>query len=174
MDPIAQPTVSTLLATATAFMKVFETLDPSTIVPVQSSNYKHVFAPESLNVPGPLDRDDFAHHLTRINGILRSFPVRFKEAWPNPSLSQVVIWSDSETQFHDHVKDNDDEEEWKFKGEYMWVLTMDESGQKVEHVLEFLDSKKTEVLRVLMARAFKKKEEVDGYSGTVVAGGWEL
>jgi hypothetical protein len=73
-------------------------------------------------------------------------------------LKQVVIWADSETEFHPHVRDNDDEDEWKYRGEYVFILTMDQSGEKIEHVLEFVDSKGTERLRGLMARAWKKEE----------------
>lgn len=172
MESKSQPT-STLIATATAYMQVFATLDPSTVSSIQSENYKHEFAPASLNPPHPFTRETFAAHLTHLRKILRSFPVRFKQVWPNPSLNQVIIWSDSETEFHGNVKDNDSEEEWKYKGEYIWVLTMDQGGGKVEHVLEFLDSKGTENLRGLMARAFKKKEELDRHENEGVEEGWE-
>ncbi|KAI0129624.1 hypothetical protein BJ170DRAFT_617053 [Xylariales sp. AK1849] len=171
MESPSHPTPPTLVATATAYMRVFTTLDPNTIISVLSEDYKHVFAPASLNPPGPFTRDGFFSHLTQLQGILRSFPVQFKQTWPNPSLNQIVIWADSETEFHDHVKDNDDVEEWKFRGEYLWVLTMNLTGEKVEHVLEFLDSKATEQLRGLMARAFKKLAESDGKDGGNVEGG---
>ena len=153
-------------------MKVFTTLDQNTISAIQSENYKHEFAPACLNPPPAFNRETFASHLAQISGILRSFPVRFKQTWPNPSLHQVIIWSDSETHFHDHVKDSDDEQEWAYRGEYIWVLTMDQSGEKVEKVLEFLDSKSTEKLMGLMARAFKKKEEVEGVKNEGVKEGW--
>ncbi|KPM42170.1 hypothetical protein AK830_g4376 [Neonectria ditissima] len=155
-------------------MQVFTTLDPSVFPSILSDDYKHEFAPASLNPPQPFDREGFTAHVKRLQGVLRSFPVRMKETWPNPSLNQVVIWADSETNFHDHVEDSDDAEEWKLHGEYMWVLTMDESGEKITHVLEFLDSKVTEKIRGLMARAFKKKQELEGSRTEKVEGAWEI
>ncbi|KAJ7366999.1 hypothetical protein DFH08DRAFT_1004829 [Mycena albidolilacea] len=115
-------------------------------------------APLAANPPAPRSREEFAAHIRHLGGILRSFPVRAKQTWPNPVLKQVVIWADSETEFHPHVRDNDDEDEGKYRGEYVFILTMDQSGEKIEHVLEFVDSKGTERLRGLMARAWKKEE----------------
>lgn len=148
-----------LLSTAATYLQVFSTLDPDVIAPIQSkTTYRHEFAPASANPPAPRSREEFAAHIRHLGGILRSFPVRAKQTWPNPVLKQVVIWADSETEFHPHVRDNDDEDEWKYRGEYVFILTMDQSGEKIEHVLEFVDSKGTERLRGLMARAWKKEE----------------
>ncbi|KAF8158957.1 hypothetical protein K438DRAFT_1860675 [Mycena galopus ATCC 62051] len=145
-----------LLATASAYLQVFSSLDPDVIAPIQSETYLQEWAPASVNPPRPRNHEEFAAHLRHLGGILSSFPVQAKQTWPNPALRQVLVWADSETVFHPHVKDNEDEEEWKYKGEYMFVLTMDQSGEKIEHVLEFVDSKGTETLRGLMARAWKK------------------
>lgn len=162
------------MATAKAYLKLFDTLDPAVIANIQAPNYSHLNAPSSLSPPAPFTVETFAAHLALLRNILKGFPVFVKEIWPNPHLRQVVVWTTSETQFHDHVKDNDDEEEWKVKGEYIWVLKMDESGEKVENVLEFLDSKVTEELKLLAARAFAKKAEVDGEDVGNTEGGWDL
>ncbi|CAH0050744.1 unnamed protein product [Clonostachys solani] len=156
-----KPTSDTLLSTATAYFQVFTTMDPDVISHIQSDDYTHEFAPASLNMSGTRTKETFASHLKHLAGVLESFPVSIKQTWVNPSLNQVTVWAVSETKFHEHVKDNDDEEEWKFHGEYIFILDMDETGQKVKHVFEFLDSKATENLRLLAARAFKKKEEVE-------------
>ncbi|CAG9975611.1 unnamed protein product [Clonostachys byssicola] len=154
------PTSDTLLSTATAYFQVFNALDPDVISHIQSDNYTHQFGPASLNMP-TRTKETFAAHLKYLAGVLESFTVSIKQAWVNPSLKQVTVWAVSETKFHDHVKDNDNAEEWKFHGEYIFILDMDETGEKVKHVFEFLDSKATEDLRLLAARAFKKKEEVE-------------
>lgn len=172
MESTSQPMASTLVATATAYMQLFKTLDPDTVTSLQSEDYTHVFAPASLNPPPAMNREAFATHISSLQGVLRSFPVSLKEVWPNPSLNQVVIWAASETHFHDHVKDNDNEEEWRFRGEYMWVLTMDKSGKKIKHVLEFLDSKGVETLQGLFGRAFKKLAESTGNGQKGLEGGW--
>jgi len=44
--------------------------------------------------------------------------------------------------------------EWVYEGEYVFMFWMDESGERIERTVEFLDSKGTEeVLRPLMVRA---------------------
>ena len=56
--------------------------------------------------------------------------------------------------FRDDVKDAGlSDEEWSYRGEYIFILTMDESQEKIIRVLEFVDSKGTDRLRELMARA---------------------
>jgi hypothetical protein len=45
-----------------------------------------------------------------------------------------------------------DVSEWDYTGEYIYMLDVDEDG-KIVRVLEFLDSKTTERLSMMMARA---------------------
>jgi hypothetical protein len=56
------------------------------------------------------------------------------------------------------------EEEWLYVGEYVFFFSMDESGEKIERIVEFLDSKAAVQGRALVARArenLEKKEERD-------------
>ncbi|KAK7048620.1 hypothetical protein R3P38DRAFT_2870471 [Favolaschia claudopus] len=151
-----------MLATASKYLEVFAALDTSVIASIQTEDYLQEFAPASLNPPAPRTREHFTAHLRHLGGILQSFPVRAKKMWPNPSLRQVVVWAESETVFHEEFKDSEDEEEWRYRGEYVFFLDMDERGEKIRRVLEFVDSKGTERLRGLMARAWKKKAKVEG------------
>ncbi|KAF4952731.1 hypothetical protein FSARC_12581 [Fusarium sarcochroum] len=157
-QPEVTPAVSTLAATASAYIHVFTTLDMNTLSKILSDDYKHEFAPASTNLPGPIDRDAYMARLNLIREVMSNFPVKIRQTWPNPSLRQVLVWADSETNFHDYLRDNDDKEEWKMKGEYMFLLTMDESGEKVEHALEFLDSKATADITDLVGRAINRKK----------------
>lgn len=102
-----------------------------------------------------------ASRLKHLAGVLESFTVSIQEAWASPSKNQVTVSAVSEPKLHGHVKDNDNEEEWKLHGEYIFILDMDETGEKLKHVFEFLDSKATENLWLLATRAFKKNEEVE-------------
>jgi hypothetical protein len=88
---------------------------------------------------------------------MSSFTVTIKQMWPNPSLRQVLVWAGSETNFHRHLRDSDDDEEWTKRGEYMFLMTTDESGERIMDVLEFVDSNATEEIVVMVARALEKK-----------------
>ncbi|RMJ20696.1 hypothetical protein PHISP_08434, partial [Aspergillus sp. HF37] len=55
--------------------------------------------------------------------------------------------------FRDEARDSGlADEEWCYRGEYIFVLTLDEKRERVERVLEFVDIKGTERLRELMGR----------------------
>lgn len=155
--PSSGTKTSTLIATAKTFISVFASLDPSTISHIQSVNYTQEWAPSSAKPPPPLNSEQFASHLKMLGEILQSFPVRIKRIWPNPSLNQVTIWADSELMVHEHIKNSsDDLAEWSYRGEYIFVLTMDESGEKIDHVFEFVDSKGTDHLRGILNKARKR------------------
>lgn len=68
--------------------------------------------------------------------------------------NRVIIWALGEAHFKEEVRDNGlTDEEWLYKGEYMFIFTMDKSGEKIERVVEFLDSKAAENGRSLIRRA---------------------
>lgn len=68
--------------------------------------------------------------------------------------NRVVVWATGKPMWKEEVMDGD-KKDWEIEGEYMFILSMNESGEKLERVVEFLDSKRTEELRVLAARAAK-------------------
>lgn len=66
----------------------------------------------------------------------------------------------------DEVMDLDGmtEQDWRYEGEYIFVLDFEENErgeQKVKRILEFVDSKGTERLRELMARARANRARID-------------
>ncbi|KAF4450356.1 hypothetical protein F53441_6480 [Fusarium austroafricanum] len=154
------PVVSTLTATASAYIDVFRTLDTKALSKILSHNYNHIFAPASANLPGPMDRDALIARIKLVGEVMSSFTVTVKQISPNPSMRQVLVWADSYTNFHKHLKDTDDDEEWTKKGEYIFLFTMDESGEKIVDVLEFVDSKVTEEIVSLVSRAMVKKKSL--------------
>jgi hypothetical protein len=155
------PSSETLIATTKAYLKVFDALDPSTIEHVQTDSYKHQMAPASLGMSAAFTKQTFAEHLGRLSGALSNFPVTPIKIYANPTLSQVTMWVTGVPIFHENLKDGNPED-WNIKNEYIWVLTMDKSGEKVEEVLEFLDSKTTELLMPLVFRALGNKAKIDG------------
>lgn len=161
MSDQSTPSSETLIATAKAFFKVFDALDPSTIEHVQTDSYKHQMAPASLGLPAIFTKQTFAEHLGRLGGALSNFPMTLIKTYANPTLSQVTIWAKSAPIFRENLKDGNPGD-WNIKNEYIWVLTMDKSGRKVDEVLEFLDSKTTELLMPLVFRALGNKAKIDG------------
>lgn len=158
--PLTQHTLaimsSQLRQTALAYIDGFRTLTPETFLAILAPSAEHKFAPASLNLPQSMDAAAFANHLGSLREVLAGFPVFPKEIFENEGLGQVTIWATSETIFHEKAKDDAvSSEDWKFHGEYMFILTMDESREKIVQTIEFLDSKATERLRELMARARK-------------------
>ncbi|KIW13462.1 hypothetical protein PV08_08650 [Exophiala spinifera] len=153
---------TTLRSTAERYISAFKTLDADLFASLQSpKEYKHTFGPASVNPPPPQDGARFAQHIRDLQGIMKGFPVRARSTWVNEAQRQVIFHATSETWFRDEYKDSDDAE-WLYHGEYVFVLDMDETGQKITKVFEFLDSKGTEELRGLMKRARAKEAEVKG------------
>ncbi|KAK4943704.1 hypothetical protein LTR10_016801 [Elasticomyces elasticus] len=145
---------SILRQTALTFISAFETLSTETFASLQAPSYIHTFAPASCNPPAALDGAHFIQHLSSMRDIMRGFPVRPKEVFVNEGLNQVTVYADSETWFHEDVKDDSvPADEWLYHGEYIFILDMDDSQTKIKRVFEFLDSKGTEQLRVLLSKA---------------------
>ncbi|KAI1615528.1 hypothetical protein EDD37DRAFT_636642 [Exophiala viscosa] len=149
---------SILRQTALKFISAFETLSTETFASLQAESYIHTFAPKSFNPPTPLDGPRFIQHVSHLKDLLRGFPVRPKEVFVNEGLKQVTIYADSETWFHEDVKDDSvPAGDWLYHGEYIFILDMDESQTKIKRVFEFLDSKGTDRLRVLLGKARENK-----------------
>jgi hypothetical protein len=66
------------------------------------------------------------------------WPVTAKQIIEDGKLNRVIIWAESEAKFKDEVKDDGiDEGEWVWKGEYVFIFSMDKSGEKIERMVEF-------------------------------------
>lgn len=147
---------SKLHQTALAYIGGFRTLSPEAFLSILAPSAEYQLAPASLNLPQSIDAATFANHLGGLREVLVGFRVHPKEILENEGLGQVTIWATSETIFHEKTKgDNVSADDWKFQGECIFILTMDESQEKVVRIVEFLDSKATERLKELMARARK-------------------
>ena len=140
--------------TARKFINCFSTLDGEQMTRLKTPLCQHHFAPESLGVASPRGVEEFSSHLSSLRDVIQGFPVHIKELWE--SEKSVTIWATSETNFHEAAMDHSlSSEDWIFKGEYIFILELSDDGSQVSRVVEFLDSKKTEELRVLFKRARK-------------------
>lgn len=80
--------------------------------------------------------------------------------------NRVIVWAGGEAFFKDEFKDEGATvEAWTYVGEYMFVFTLDESGEKIERVMEFLDSKAADHARDLMKRAAVNFQRKNGGKG---------
>jgi ketosteroid isomerase-like protein len=140
--------------TAKRYIDAFRTLDGELFTSLKTPDCEHLFAPKSLNMPVSNNNAEFADHMTSLRRVLRGFSVYIKELWANGS--QITVWATSETLFREEAMDTSiPQETWSFRGEYIFILEMNEKGDKIKRVVEFLDSKLTEELRELMKRARK-------------------
>lgn len=148
------------LQTAKKYIGHFANLDIETLESVLAKDYVHQFAPASMSPPGPFDRQGKLDHINRLRNILAGFPVTAKEYIESESSNRVTVWATSQTVFHEHVKDDGiAAEEWNYRGEYIFIFTMDETGERIIRTIEFLDSKHTvDKLLKLSERARENRE----------------
>ncbi|KAL3451536.1 hypothetical protein BJX65DRAFT_304127 [Aspergillus insuetus] len=151
---------STRLLTAQKYISHFANLDKGLLASLLSESYTHQFAPTSLNPPGPFTKTGFLAHGASLSEIMIGFPVTAKEYLECEVSNRVVVWATSEAHFKEEVMDGD-EAGWEYKAEYVFMFWMDDSGEKVERTVEFLDSAATkERLFELMARARANLENI--------------
>ncbi|KAL4876518.1 hypothetical protein BJY04DRAFT_141704 [Aspergillus karnatakaensis] len=157
---------SARLLTAQRFIAHFETLDRSLLESLLHETYTHTFHPKSI---GPLsenvyDKAGFLTHGAGLSSIMTGFPVYAKEYVESESSNQVVVYATSKTHFREEVKDDGiPKEDWEYGGEYVFIFTMDDSGEQIVRCLEFLDSKATERLIWLMERAKGNLKKQDSH-----------
>jgi len=147
--------------TAMAFIGDFETLDVPTMLSRRTNECVHTFLPSSIAMP-PKDNTAFGEHVSRIREIMPKFPVTAKEVMEDEGKNTVIIHAVSQAYFHDSVKDEGiPSDDWRYQGEYIFMLTMTEAGDKVNKVVEFVDSKGTQTVLGLIKRARANKEKAD-------------
>jgi len=145
--------VSTQRSTALAFLQSFQHLDVDANLALRTPNCIHSMAPASLNYPASMTNEQFAAHLSSVKPILATFPVTASEIFEHEGSNQVTVWATSNATFREEAKDEDPGIEWSYRGEYMFVLVLNRAGDRIERIVEFLDSKKVEEVTVLMERA---------------------
>jgi hypothetical protein len=148
--------------TALAFLANFETLNSESFASLLTPTYTHIFRPSSQ--PPAQNYAQFTAHIKNLQTIIDRFPVWPNEVMEDESQNRVIVWCGGEAVFKDEFKDEGATvEEWTYKGEYMFVFSLDETREKIERVMEFLDSKAADHARDLMKRAavnFQRKNKV--------------
>jgi len=153
---------SKCLQTAQSYIATFGSLDTAYLGTLLAKKYHHTFAPSSIpSLPGPFDKTGFLTHHSHLGDVMIGFPVTGKEYIENEAGKQVTVWATSEACFREDVMGGEDVEKWRYRGEYVFMLWMDETGEKVMRVVEFLDSKGTaDVLMPMVKRARENKAKL--------------
>ncbi|KIN06916.1 hypothetical protein OIDMADRAFT_15958 [Oidiodendron maius Zn] len=150
---------STRIKTALKLMDAVNKMDMATALSLRTPTCTHLFAPDSLGARPPLDNTAYTAQLSGFSSAVKEMPVTIKEIMEDEKQNRVIVWSTGLLRFQDIAKDEGlSDEQWEHRGEYIFILSMDESGEKIERVVEFVDSKAAENLRTLVARAKKNLE----------------
>ena len=149
------------IRTAQAFVDAFSTFSETALLSVRTPSCIQYFAPHSVNIP-PKTNSDFEGHFARLRGVMSSFPFMVKEMIDNPTANQVLVWTTASPVWLPEIMRRDVEEDWKYTGEYMFLLSFEdgESGvdgeggvfKRIERIVEFVDSKGTARLQGLMKK----------------------
>ena len=150
------------LDTALAYIGHFASIDASVLERILADNFVQNYAPASIPNPGPFDKPGLISLTRHMNTLLSGFPMLVKEVIESDKSNAVTIWVTGEATFRDEVRDDGlTAEEWVHKGEYIFLIFLDESGEKIVRTTEFVDSKATLHMVELAPRAtenLSKKE----------------
>jgi hypothetical protein len=152
---------STRVKTVLKFLGAYETLDLETFASVRSPSCLQTLAPASISPSPPADNATFLANKAALKEIVIGFPVTPKEVMEDQQQNKVIVWATGRALWRDEVKDDGiAKEEWEWVGEYILIFDMNETGEKIEHLLEFVDSKETVKLPGLMRRARANKAKL--------------
>ena len=140
-------------STALAFLQCFKDLDVSSAVALRAPDCLHTMAPASLNYPPNMTNEQFAAHLSSLKTMVAHLPVTPKEIFEHEGSNQVTIWATSNATFREEAKDEDSGIDWSYHGEYIFILSLNPAGDKIERIVEFLDSKRVVEVGELIKRA---------------------
>lgn len=146
---------SVRLQTAEKFVSHFTNLDEGILETLLADDYTHQYAPSSIPNQGPFDKKGLINFVIGLKQIIKTYPMTIKESIDSESRHVVTVWTTGQASVHDELKDEGSpKEDWEYTGEYMFLLYMNEEGDKVVKTVEFLDSKATaDRLVAIVARA---------------------
>ncbi|KAK4503651.1 hypothetical protein PRZ48_004566 [Zasmidium cellare] len=130
-------------ATTEGFLHDFEgQWEEGATLSYRAPDCNHIMLPVSLGIPSRTN-DDFATYFKRIAPLVRDAVMAINDFVAAPTDRRAVCRS-SMTAMTDAGK---------FENEYVWFFTFDESGKKITHIEEFLDSSATKEIRARFREA---------------------
>jgi hypothetical protein len=152
---------ATLLATAKRYLKALSTVDADEIAAVTRESFYSTLAPSSMGLT-PSDgvsvtRNALVERYRGLKALISSMNVKIEKEWPpNEATNQVFLHTTASADFLPQIIGEDSKDEWSFKPETLFVFTMDESGEKIEHLFEFQDSVAVQSMGPVFARAMER------------------
>ena len=144
---------STQRSIALAFLQSFQELDGDSNLALRTPGCSHIMGPASLNYPPSMTNEQWGAHLLSLKSILATLPVTAKEIFEHEGSNQVTIWATSNATFREEVKGEDSGVDWSYHGEYIFILLFNQAGDKIERIVEFLDSTRVVEVKELIERA---------------------
>ena len=138
---------------ALAFCQAFEDIDVDAHLALRTPDCRYTLAPASLNYPPSMTNEQWGAYMSTLKQVITKLPVTVKEIFEHEGSNQVTIWATSTTTFREEAKDEDPGVDWSYDGEYIFVLVMTQAGDKIERVIEFLDSARVVEAKKLLERA---------------------
>ncbi|ETI28735.1 hypothetical protein G647_01186 [Cladophialophora carrionii CBS 160.54] len=133
--------------TALALLDTFKDLDYEANIALRTADCQHTFAPASLGI-GAKNNEQFESHMKSVQRVIEGIPVTAKQIYEGNN--QITVWATGRTKFKEAAKASDPDLDWSYEGEYIFIFTFNDAGDRIQHILEFLDSKKVEEARRLI------------------------
>jgi hypothetical protein len=148
---------STAVQTCLTLLDTYATFDIPANIALRTPTCTHTMLPASAGVP-IMDNAAFTAHISMLSQAIIGFPVTVVKVFDGGET--VTIHATSETVWRPEVLDEG--VDWAYHGEYVFVFEMDEVGDRVESVREFVDSKAVAGALVLLQRAMGNLEANEG------------
>lgn len=139
-------------STALTFLESYHDIDIEANLALRTPDCRHEIVPASMNYP-IMDNKQWAAFAASTKSLVEKFPVNAKEIFENEGSNQMTIWATAEAVFRKEATDDESGLDWSFHGEYIFILQFDQMGNRIERIVEFLDSKKTTEAQKLFDRA---------------------
>ena len=138
---------------AVAWMNSFDDLDLEANLALRTPNCEHNMAPASGGGQGSMTHEQWKAHGLFLKSMILKFPVKAKEFFEHEGSNQITVWATSEVEFRKEAMDDDPSVDWSYHGEYMFIFVFNKTGDKLERIIEFLDSARVQEVYKLVARA---------------------
>lgn len=151
-------TDSTRLRTAKSYLNTLRTLDTNAlnalVALISDKSFTQTICPASVS-PGPFDKQAYIARICSLRAVLTGFPVTILDIIESEASNSVWVHCTAVPEWKDEVKGSPagEEVDWHYQGEYVFMLWMDESGEKVVRCKEMVDSQGMSKMGGLFAKS---------------------